>query len=70
MTLFIKNQTCVSASNLIPRLKARILQSNNLLLATQSLGSLEMTVRYSFANNPIIIKQLISVMRKVIIKMK
>ena len=54
MTLFIKNQRCVSASNLIPRLTVRILQSNNLLLATQKLGSLEMTLPYRFADNPII----------------
>ena len=54
MTLFIKKQTCVSASNLITTLTVRILQSNNLLIATQSLGSLEMTLPYSFADDPII----------------
>ena len=54
MTLFIKKQTCVSASNLITTLTVRILQSNNLLLATQSLGSLEMTLPYDFADDPII----------------
>ena len=54
MTLFIKKQTCVSASDLITTLTVRILQSNNLLLATQSLGSLEMTLPYGFADDPII----------------
>ena len=54
MTLFIKKQACVSASNLITTLTVRILQSNNLLIAIQSLGSLEMTLPYSFADDPII----------------
>ena len=54
MMLLIKKQTCVSALNIIPRLTVRILESNNLLLAAQLLGSLVMTVPYSFAGNPII----------------
>ena len=54
MTLFIKKQTCASASNHIPMITVRILQSNNLLLANQQLGSLKMTIPYSFADNPII----------------
>ena len=44
----------VSALNLMFRLTVRILQPNNLLLAVQKLGSLEMTLLYSFADNPII----------------
>ena len=51
--IYEKENMCFG-SNPIPTLIVRILQSYNLLLAAQYLYSLEMTLPYSFADNPII----------------